>query len=201
MKLPIALALALALIAVPAFADTAPETGQPAPAFTAQAIDGSTVDLSKLKGKVVVLEWTNKDCPFVHKMYDSGAMQALQAKATAAGVEWISIMSSASGKDGYVDAAGAAKVVAERGAHPSEVLLDPTGRIGHLYAAKTTPDMFVIDKTGTLVYAGAIDDKPSADKGDVAGAHNYVAAALDAVEAGKTVETPVTVSYGCSVKY
>jgi peroxiredoxin len=199
MKLPII--VAAALLAVPAFADTPPETGSPAPAFTAQAIDGTTVDLSKLKGKVVVLEWTNKDCPFVHKMYDSGAMQALQARATGQGVEWITIMSSAPGKQGYVDAAGAARVVADRGAHPSEVVLDPTGRIGHLYAAKTTPDMFVIDKDGTLVYEGAIDDKPSADKGDIAGAHNYVQAALDSVEAGKPVETPVTVSYGCSVKY
>jgi peroxiredoxin len=193
--------LLLPFLAAPAKADTAPMTGQPAPAFTGTDIDGKSVSLSDFKGKIVVLEWTNKDCPFVHKEYDSGTMQALQKQATSEGVEWISIVSSAPGKEGNVDNAGAKKVAADWKANFSDEILDPTGAIGHLYAAKATPHMFVIDQNGILQYEGAIDDQPSADAASIAKAHNYVRAALDAVEAGKPVAEPATVAYGCAVKY
>ncbi len=201
MKKLLPLAVLSLFVFAPAWADTAPEVGKPAPAFTATDIDGKPIALDQFKGKIVVLEWTNKDCPFVHKEYDSGAMQALQKQATGEGVEWISVASSAPGREGFVDGDGAKQAAARWGANFSDEILDPTGAVGHLYAAKATPHMFVIDKDGVLQYEGAIDDKPSADQGDIATAHNYVRAALDSVEAGKPVETPVTTAYGCAVKY
>jgi peroxiredoxin len=192
---------AFVLAALPALAETAPAPNTPAPNFTGQTAQGQEISLDQFKGRIVVLEWTNKDCPFVHKMYDSGAMQALQADATAKGVEWISINSSAPGKQGAVDGKQALAVASDRHAHPSDIVLDPTGRIGHLYGAKTTPDMVVIDKTGLIAYEGAIDDHPSTDTADIPGAKNYVKMALDDLASGKPVETAETEPYGCSIKY
>ena len=175
--------------------------GQPAPAFSAPDIAGKSVRLGDFAGKTVVLEWTNDGCPFVGKQYNSGNMQALQRKYTAAGVVWLTIASSAPGEQGYVTPARAKADLAHWQAAPTEFLLDPEGRIGHLYDARATPHMVVIDRTGRLVYRGAIDDKPSTRLADVKTAHNYVAAALDALAAGRPVAVSSTRAYGCSIKY
>ncbi|MBO0735200.1 MAG: redoxin domain-containing protein [Alphaproteobacteria bacterium] len=175
--------------------------GEPAPAFSAPDIAGKTVRLGDFAGKTVVLEWTNDGCPFVGKQYNSGNMQALQRKYTAAGVVWLTIASSAPGEQGYVTPARAKADLARWQAAPTEFLLDPEGRIGHLYDARATPHMVVIDRTGRLVYRGAIDDKPSTRLADVKAAHNYVAAALDALAAGRPVAVSSTRAYGCSIKY
>ncbi len=177
------------------------EIGQPAPNFTLQGSDGKMHSLKDYPGKIVVLEWSNHDCPFVRKAYDSHNMQKLQSKYTAKGVIWLTIISSAKGKQGYETAAQENQILQAEGASPTAALLDPTGKVGHLYSAKTTPDMFVIDQNGNLVYMGAIDDKPSTDVADVKTARNYVSAALDEVMSGKPVTTAATTSYGCSVKY
>jgi peroxiredoxin len=182
-------------------AGAAPRIGAPAPAFTGTDTSGAPISLADFKGKVVVLEWTNDGCPFVRKHYGSGNMQALQQEATASGVVWLSIISSAPGKQGYVDAARADELTRSRGAHPTHVLLDPSGTIGRLYGAKTTPHMYVIDQAGRLVYMGGIDDIPSARVDDIPKAHNYVRAALNELHAGKPVAQPVSRPYGCSVKY
>jgi peroxiredoxin len=188
-----------ALIAQTAFA--AARVGQPAPAFSAVDADGKTRQLSEFAGKTVVLEWTNDGCPFVQKHYGSGNMQALQRQARSEGVVWLSVISSAPGQQGFADAARARQLSEQRSAHPSAVLLDPAGELGHLYGALTTPHMFIIDAKGTLVYSGAIDSIASADPGDIAKADNYVRDALAQVAAGKPVATPSSRPYGCSVKY
>ena len=175
--------------------------GQPAPAFTATDSSGQSHSLSAYKGKWVVLEWTNHGCPFVQKHYGSGNMQKLQQAYTQKGVVWLSLISSAPGKQGYLDGAQANALNKQRGAHPSAVLLDPTGQVGRAYGAKTTPHMFIVDPQGTLVYAGGIDDTPSADPADIPKSRNFVSAALDAVLAGKPVATATSTPYGCSVKY
>jgi peroxiredoxin len=175
--------------------------GQPAPAFSALDSAGKSRSLEEFKGKTVVLEWVNFDCPFVKKHYGSGNMQKLQKAYTGKGVVWLSINSSAAGKEGHLTAATAEQAVRERGGAASALLLDATGQVGRLYGAKTTPHMFVIDARGTLAYAGAIDDTPSTDPADVAKAKNYLSAALDAVLAGKPVATASSQPYGCSVKY
>ncbi|MBI1273460.1 MAG: redoxin domain-containing protein [Alphaproteobacteria bacterium] len=175
--------------------------GEPAPDFTAPDTNGKTVTLSALKGKIVVLEWTNHDCPFVKKHYGSGNMQALQKKAAADHVVWISVISSAPGHQGHVSDEQANEIAAERGASPAHIIRDESGEIGRMYYARTTPHMFVIDKGGMLVYAGAIDSIRSTDQDDIAKAENYVTAALDALKADKQVATASTQSYGCSVKY
>ena len=194
--------LALFLLAVPALrADAAAVVGQRAPSFELKDVDGKSVKLDSYRGKYVVLEWTNFGCPFVGKHYGSGNMQALQKKYTAKGVVWLTICSSAPGKQGYVTGAEAKEGMKEREAAPTRFLLDPKGTVGRSYGAKTTPNMFVIDPKGTLVYSGAIDDKPSTNKDDVPVARNYVAAALDESMAGSKVETAATQPYGCSVKY
>lgn len=172
-----------------------------APDFTAQSADGKTVNLSDYKGKIVVLEWNNPECPFVKKFYNSGAMQKLQKAATAKGVIWLSINSSAEGNQGHADAESAKAYIAEHKASPTAYLLDGDGKIGHAYGAKTTPHMFVIDKEGNLAYSGAIDDKASVNPDDIKGAKNYVTAAIDALTAGKTPDVATTQSYGCAVKY
>jgi peroxiredoxin len=179
----------------------AARVGEPAPTFTAPATAGGTVSLDAYRGKVVVLEWTNHDCPYVRKHYETGNMQALQKEATAQGVVWLTLISSAPGEQGHVSAAEADALTAKRSAAPSAVLLDPRGAVGKMYGATNTPHMYVIDFGGKLVYAGAIDDRPTSRKGDVAGANNYVRAALQAVAAGQPVKTPVTRAYGCTVKY
>jgi peroxiredoxin len=174
--------------------------GKPAPAFTAVDSYGKTVTLQEFAGKIVVLEWTNHDCPFVKKYYNGGAMQALQADATAKGVVWLTVISSAKGEQGYVTGEEANALSQNRRAVPSHVLLDPAGTIGRAYGAKTTPHMFVIDPQGILVYAGAIDDQPNTN-GDPATARIYVREVLAALEAGKPIAVSSTPVYGCSVKY
>lgn len=182
------------------YADT-PQLGKPAPDFKLQGADGKLHALSDYKGHIVVLEWFNPDCPFVKKHYNSKNMQTLQKRYTEKGVVWLAINSSAKGKQGYCTAEVANKVVKERGATPTAFLLDHDGAVGHLYGAKTTPHMFIIDKQGVLIYQGAIDDKPSTKLQDVKAAHNYVAEILDELLAGKKVSPKATQPYGCSVKY
>jgi hypothetical protein len=193
------LILATAL-AAPA-ARATPNVGTPAPAFAVRDADGKPVSLAALHGKTVVLEWTNNGCPFVGHMYASGVMQGLQRKAAAEGVVWLTIVSSAPGQQGYLTPAEVGSWKARVGAAPAEVLLDPSGALGHLYDARTTPDMFVIDGAGRLVYAGAIDDTPSTNPADARAAKNYVALALEDLKAGRPISPAVTKSYGCSVKY
>ena len=192
--------LALLAFATPSFAQTA-EIGKPAPDFKTTDTNGKPESISQYKGKAIVLEWSNPDCPFVHKHYDSGNMQALQKETTADGVIWLTIASSAEGKEGYQTAAEANKWMADKKSAPTARILDPSGDIGHMYGAKTTPHMFVIDPAGTLVYMGAIDDNDSFKPETIAGAKNYVREALKAIKAGKPIETASTKSYGCSVKY
>ncbi len=194
-------AMLIAVMLAPSLAAADVQVGKPAPDFTAADTAGKAVTLSKLKGKYVVLEWTNSGCPFVHKHYDSGNMQLLQKKYTNKGVVWLSIISSALGREGYVSDAQANQLTADRHASPSAVIRDTTGAIGHAYGAKTTPHMFVIDKDGTLVYAGAIDSIASVDQADIKTAHNYIDLTFADLDAGRPVTTPLTVSYGCSVKY
>jgi peroxiredoxin len=175
--------------------------GQPAPAFTLVDSNGKSRSLSNYAGKTVVLEWWNYQCPFVGKHYGSGNMQKLQKEWTSRGVVWLTINSSAPGKQGYVDGAQANDLMKEKGGAPTAVLLDHDGAVGRAYGAKTTPHMFVIDARGTVVYAGGIDDKPSTDVADIEAATNYVEAALDDVTAGRPVATASSRPYGCSVKY
>jgi len=175
--------------------------GQPSPDFTGIDSNGNQHTLSQYKGKTVVLEWTNHDCPYVKKHYNSGNMQELQKQATADGVVWLSVISSKPGKQGHVSGAQANKLTQSRNAAPTAVILDETSEIGRLYGAKTTPHMYIVDKTGQLVYMGGIDSIPSSNEADIAGAKNYVRVALDAIAAGKAIEDSVTRPYGCSVKY
>ncbi len=177
------------------------ETGKPAPDFTLPGSDGQNHALAAYKGKYVVLEWTNHDCPFVKKHYSGGAMQATQKKYTGKGVVWLQIISSAPGKQGYLSAAQATEVNKAQGTAATATLLDPDGKVGKLYGAQTTPHMYVIAPDGKLIYQGAIDDKQSTNPADIATSKNYVATALDEAMAGKAVSQPVTKSYGCSVKY
>lgn len=179
----------------------AAKVGEPAPRFTATASAGGRVSLGDFRGKIVVLEWTNHDCPYVGKHYETGNMQALQKEATSQGVIWLSVISSAPGEQGHVSPTQANELTRSRNAGPTAVLLDPEGTVGRMYGATNTPHMYVIDRPGLLVYAGAIDDRPTSSRSDVQGAHNYVRAALQAVAAGQPVKTPVTRAYGCTVKY
>ena len=194
------LALTMSLLAVSSvFAD--PTIGKAAPDFTATDSRGKTQSLSAYKGKFVVLEWTNHGCPFVHKHYDSGNMQKLQETYTGKGVVWLSVISSAEGKEGYVTPADAEKERAEYKSKATAIILDPKADLARLYIAKTTPHMFIINPEGNLIYMGAIDNKPSTDAADIPSSINYVSQALDAALAGKSVKTASTKSYGCSVKY
>lgn len=178
-----------------------PEIGKAAPAFTAQDTNGNDVSLEALKGKVVVLEWTNHECPFVVKHYKTNNMQSLQEKAQELGVTWVSIVSSAEGKQGAVSAEEANKVIEDQGIKSTHRILDPSGELGKLYGAKTTPHMFVIDKDGNLAYQGAIDDNPSPRQSAVEGANNYVLAAMTSLVDGTEIAVSETRPYGCSVKY
>ncbi len=194
--------LALGLGAVASFTAFAAATvDQPAPAFTATTADGRSVDLASLRGKTVVLEWTNHDCPYVKKHYDSGNIQAQQKEAAAQGVVWLQVISSAPGQQGFVDGPTAAKLNASRNAAPSGTLLDPTGAIGKAYGAQTTPHLYIITPTGQLAYKGGIDSIATAKADDIAKADPYVTRALAAVAAGRKVEKASTRPYGCSVKY
>jgi len=191
--LVLTLLLALPLLAV--------RVGETAPEFTGTDSNGKTHKLSDYRGKVVVLEWHNQGCPYTKKHYESGNMQSLQKEWTAKGVVWLSVISSAPGAQGYVTAAAENDYLKRMNAAPTAVLLDPDGNIGHLYAAKTTPHMYIVDPSGALVYNGAIDDHPSTDAGDIPSSKNYVSAALREVTAGKKVTEAATRPYGCSVKY
>ena len=198
---PLAVMLFAGLLAIIHPASAAVTVGQPAPDFTGADSNGDTQRLSDYRGKVVVLEWTNHECPFVAKHYGAGNMQAQQKAATGKGVAWLSVISSAPGYEGHVSAAEANQLTARRGASPTAVILDPEGKIGRLYEAKTTPHMYIIDQDGKLVYMGGIDSIPSANAADVPKATQYVRQALSEVLAGKPVSQAVTRPYGCSVKY
>lgn len=193
--------LIAAALATPLLTLASASVDAPAPAFTAITADGNTVSLADFKGKTVVLEWTNHDCPFVKKHYVSGNMQAHQKEATAQGVVWLQVISSAPGQQGHVDGATAKKLNADRGAAPTATLLDPKGELGKLYGAQTTPHMYVIRGDGTLAYKGGIDSIPSAKVDDIARAEPYVKLALADVAAGKKVQKASTRPYGCSIKY
>lgn len=196
----LALTAMLAIAGAPvASADVKP--GDAAPDFKLVDSGGQVVSLSALKGKVVVLEWTNHECPYVRKHYGTDTMQTLQRDATGQGVVWLTIISSAPGTQGHVTPAGADKLTAERKAAPSHVLFDSEGDVGRLYRASATPHMYVIDKDGKLAYLGAIDDKPSADRATINGARPYVREAITAVLAGKPVAVTSTRAYGCTIKY
>ena len=177
------------------------EPGKPAPAFSGKTSQGKRVKLSDYLGKVVVLEWLNYGCPFVQKHYDGKNMQALQKEYTGKGVVWLSVISSAEGKQGYSSPERAEKDRKEQGSEASAVILDPSGEIGRLYGAQTTPHMFVINSKGQLSYQGAIDNKASTDPATLKGAHSYVRDALDAVLSGRAPAVAQTKSHGCSVKY
>jgi peroxiredoxin len=200
-SLLLAVFAAFTLVACLPQGNAAVELGKPAPDFIGVDSHGQTRMLSDLKGRTVVLEWTNHGCPFVRKHYGSGNMQALQKKYTDQGVVWLSIVSSAEGKQGNVTPEESLKLIEEQGSHATARILDPSGEIGRLYGAKTTPHMFVIDAEGILVYAGAIDNNRSPNPATIEGATNYVAAALDAMAAGQLVDAVNTQPYGCSVKY
>jgi peroxiredoxin len=173
----------------------------PAPDFTATDSRGQSHTLDQYKGKYVVLEWHNRGCPFTRKHYDSGNMQALQKEWTEKGVVWFTVISSAPGSEGYVTPVQENDYLAKMHAMPTAALLDPDGKLGRLYAARTTPDMYVIDPQGKLIYSGAIDNRPTADEEDIKGADNYLTDALTSAMAGRAVAMPYTRAYGCSVKY
>lgn len=177
------------------------EVGKAAPDFTGVDSNGKQHSLSQYKGKTVVLEWTNHDCPYVKKHYNSGNMQKLQKDATANDIVWLSIISSRPGKQGHVSGKQANQLTQSRNASPTAVILDESSEIGLLYGAKTTPHMYIVDKSGQLVYMGGIDDNPSKNEGDIPTSKNYVTTALDALAAGKSIENSITRPYGCSVKY
>jgi peroxiredoxin len=194
-------ALSIRGLTPPAWAAAVAKVGEAAPTFAIDATTGKSVSLADQRGKLVVLEWTNHDCPYVRKHYETGNMQALQKETTAQGVVWLTVISSSPGTQGYVTAKQADELTTSRKASPTSVLLDPTGVAGKAYGATNTPHMYLIDKNGLLVYAGAIDDRPTTRRADVQGAQNYVRAALEDVTAGRAVRTPVTRAYGCTVKY
>jgi hypothetical protein len=177
------------------------EPGDSAPNFTLTDLSGQKHSLSDYKGKFVVLEWNNPGCPFVHKHYDSGNMSKLQDAARAKGVVWLTINSSATGQQGDQSTAQIQQFLKSDHANPTAYLRDKDGAVGHLYDAKTTPDMYIINPSGKLVYQGAIDSKPTPDPEDIPKATNYVKVALDESIAGKSVTPATTKPYGCHVEY
>jgi len=193
------LAAAAITLAAPAFATAV--VGQAAPAFTATDSMGRTQSLAAFQGKPVVLEWTNSDCPFVQKFYSAGDMQKLQAEARRQGAVWLTINSGATGKQGHMTSADINAKLKAQGSAPTAYIADSSGEIGKAFGARTTPHMFVIDPQGTLVFAGGIDDLPTADPADVAKGRNHAMMALAEVKAGKPVSVASSRPYGCSVKY
>lgn len=194
-----------ATLLVPALAAADPPSpGAPAPGFSLSGDDGKEHRLADYRGKLVVLEWFNNDCPFVRKHYGAPRrnMQALQERFTKEGVAWLTVVSSAPGKQGHLDGTGAAKAVRDaNGSRQTAILFDPEGTVGRAYGATATPHMFLISKEGSLLYRGAIDDRRSADMDDIDGARNYVVEAVEAAKAGRPVPVARTEAYGCSVKY
>ncbi len=195
------LSLLIAMIAASSMkADTA-EVGKPAPDFTLTDYKGKAHKLSDYKGKIVILEWVNYDCPFVKKHYDSGNMQKLQKEMDAKGIVWLSVCSSAEGKQGHFTNDVINSRLEKYKASVTAYLIDEPGNVGKLYGARTTPNMYVIDPAQTLVYAGAIDDKPTADQNDVNTAVNYIREAVSALLNGSEINVKTSKPYGCSVKY
>jgi peroxiredoxin len=194
------IALSFALTAALQAADS-PKVGNAAPDFSVADSKGKTHSLSDYKGKYVVLEWFNPGCPFVKKHYESGNMQKLQKEFGGKNVAWLTVDSSAPGEQGHLTSEQANKTMADWKINSTALLLDPDGKVGQTYGAKNTPQMFVINPEGKLIYQGAIDSKPSADQSDIPSSTNYVKAALDESLAGKPVTTASTKPYGCSVKY
>lgn len=188
------------MLALGCFAYAA-RVGQPAPNFTATDSNGTSHTLSQYRGKYVVLEWHNHDCPYTMKHYLSGNMESLQREWTGKGVVWFTVISSAPGTQGYVTAPQESAYLKKMGADPTAALLDPSGALGHLYDAKTTPQMFVIDPNGKLIYDGAIDDHPTPDMSDIKSSKNYLSMALTQAMSGRAVSPAYTRPYGCSVKY
>ncbi|QYF95987.1 redoxin family protein [Massilia sp. PAMC28688] len=201
MKHLVRAAVTVGFMAAAAGAMANAELNKPAPAFAAVGADGKPVRLDAYKGKTVVLEWTNHECPYVKKHYESGNIPNLQKDAAGKGVVWLQVVSSAPGKQGNVDGATAQKLNASRKAAPAATVLDADGKIGKMYGAQTTPHMFIINPAGQLVYKGGIDSIATASKDDLAKAENYVTAALNAISAGKPVQKANTKPYGCSIKY
>jgi peroxiredoxin len=196
------LALAgLSPITAPAFAEGSARIGQAAPAFRAIDVEGRIRNLSEFAGKTVILEWTNHDCPYVRKHYNSATMQTLQKDMAKEGIVWLSVISSPPGEQGHVEAAKARELTAQRDAAPAGILLDPDSKVARAYGAQTTPHMYIIDPRGTLAYMGAIDDRPSASPSSLNGAKSYVRQAVAELKAGKPVSQASTKSYGCAVKY
>jgi hypothetical protein len=175
--------------------------GDPAPKFTLPNALGQQVSLEALKGKVVVLEWFNPGCPFVKKFYSKGDMQSFQLQARAKGAAWLTINSSAPGRQGYIAPADALSTAKDNGIEPSQLLLDSSGEVGRLFGAKTTPHLFVVNAKGILIYSGAIDSTPSTEQSDIATSTNYALNAIDAANRGQAPVPASTESYGCSVKY
>lgn len=184
-----------------ASAATAQTVGKPAPAFTATDTTGKPVALSDFKGKYLVLEWTSPQCPFAGKHYNTGNMPETQKQAMAKDAAWLTIETTgASNRDGKVPVA-LQSWLKSNNASPTAVIVDADGNLARMYAAKTTPHMFVVDPQGTLIYAGAIDSKPTANPADIRTATNYVSQALKEAKSGKPVSTPSTKPYGCAVHY
>jgi peroxiredoxin len=192
---------ALAVVLTPVAAPAQAVVGSAAPAFTAADSHGQSHSLDQYKGKYVVLEWHNQGCPYTRKHYVSGNMQSLQKEWTAKGVVWFTVISSAQGEQGFQTDSQENAYLAQMHADPTAVLMDTGGKLGHLYGAKTTPEMYVIDPNGKLIYEGAIDDRPTPDVNDIKGADNYLSDALTEAMAGKPVVNSYTRPYGCSVKY
>jgi peroxiredoxin len=201
MSLRISIFAAFAAAAFSSGAFAAVAIGSAAPDFSLQDANGKTQALSQYKGRIVVLEWNNPGCPFVQKHYSSGNIPRQQADATKGGVVWLTINSGASGKQGHLDAASAQAFIAQYHANPSAYLFDADGKVGHLYGAKTTPHLYVIDESGTLRYMGGIDSIASTDKDDLAKATQYVPQVLAELKAGRPVSVTTSEPYGCSVKY
>ena len=195
------LVLLMTLLCLPLAAQASPRIGTSAPDFTGTTETGDPVTLSSYKGNIIVLEWHNPNCPFVGAQYGSGNMQRLQTEAHDAQVVWLTINSNATGREGSLTPPQAAQYIKAHGMRVTHYILDPEGVIGRLYGATSTPTMAVIDKNGNLVYFGAIDNKPTVNQGDLAGAANYVHAALESLEAGTPIAVSSTQSYGCSIKY
>jgi AhpC/TSA family len=193
--------LTIGILAVLVVSALAVRVGEPAPDFTSMDSNGKNQRLSDYKGKYVVLEWHNQGCPYTKKHYESGNMQRLQKEWTGKGVIWLTVISSAPGTQGFVTPSQENDYLKQMGAAPTAVLMDPGGSLGHLYSAKTTPHMYIIDPSGTLIYNGAIDDHPTSDPGDIKSSKNYVTSALTEAMAGKPVTDSATRPYGCSVKY
>jgi len=199
MRLAAVLFAAIAALASSVHAAAVP--GQPAPDFRAVDVTGKTVSLADFRGKTVVLEWNNPNCPFVQKHYTSGNMQGLQQKNTSNGVVWLAINSTSESHSDYLAPAKLATWFADQRAAPTAVVMDTKGEVGRAYGARVTPHMYIIDPKGTVIYAGAIDDKRSANPADIKTATNYVSAALADARAGKPVATATSSAYGCTIKY